>query len=442
MSDEIQLIDIIDKFIAGDWGEETATEESPCAVSCIRGADIVPIANSRFDSIPVRFISVASIKNRELQEGDIVIEKSGGSPTQSTGRTAFISKKLVESKKHIVCSNFCQAFRLKSGWNPLYVYYFLQVVYNSGVFFNFEGKTSGLRNLILDSAFKSIMIRKVPLLEQERVAKTISLIDEKISTSVAINDNLEALARQLFDYWFVQFDFTDKDGNPYKSSGGKMVWDERIKRSVPVSWKVGKLDDYIEQQVSGDWGEDCSGKDLIAVSCIRGADLKTLEHLPVRFIPNSHLDRLLNDGDIVVEMSGGSPTQSTGRAALVTSNTISDNDGLLICSNFCRGLRIKEPYQYYFFFLWQMLYDNGNMFNFEGNTSGLRNLQLDSLCSAYWYFPNESSICLSEFNSLIKSYLQERDNSRQIIRSLKEQRDALLPLIISGQVTVTSSSNY
>ncbi len=192
MADDIRLIDIIDEFISGDWGEETATDESPCAVSCVRGADIVPISNSRFENIPVRYISTSSLRNRRLAEGDIIIEKSGGSPTQSTGRTVFVSKKLVEEKKDIVCSNFCQAIRIKQGWNPLYVYYYLQVVYNSGVFFNFEGKTSGLKNLILDSAFQSITIKIVPLQEQDRVANVLSLIDEKIAANHAINDYLAA----------------------------------------------------------------------------------------------------------------------------------------------------------------------------------------------------------------------------------------------------------
>lgn len=192
MADEVRLIDIIDEFISGDWGEEYATEDAPCAVSCVRGADIVPISNSRFENIPVRYISASSLKNRGLSEGNIIIEKSGGSPTQSTGRTVYVSKKLVEAKKNIVCSNFCQAFRIKEGWNPLYVYYYLQVVYNSGVFFNFEGKTSGLKNLILDSAFQSITIKKVPLEEQDRVANMLSLIDDKIAANHAINDYLAA----------------------------------------------------------------------------------------------------------------------------------------------------------------------------------------------------------------------------------------------------------
>ena len=247
MAAEVRLIDIVEEFVSGDWGEESATAEAPCAVSCVRGADIVPISNSRFENIPVRFISAASLKNRGLSEGDIIIEKSGGSPTQSTGRTVYVSKKLVEAKKSIVCSNFCQAFRIKKCWNPLYVYYYLQVVYNSGVFFNFEGKTSGLKNLILDSAFQSITIKKVPLAEQDRVANMLSLIDEKIAANHAINDYLEAMARHLYDYWFVQFDFPDEKGAPYKSSGGKMIWCDRLKRHIPHGWNVCLVGDILDK---------------------------------------------------------------------------------------------------------------------------------------------------------------------------------------------------
>ena len=441
MADEVRLIDLVEEFISGDWGEESVTENTPCAVSCVRGADIVPISNSRFENIPVRYISTASLKNRGLSEGDIIIEKSGGSPTQSTGRTVYVSKKLVEAKKSIVCSNFCQAFRIKQGWNPLFVYYFLQVVYNSGVFFNFEGKTSGLKNLILDSAFQSITIKKVPLEEQDRVANMLSLIDEKIAANHAINDYLEAMAQQLYDFWFVQFDFPDENGKPYKSSGGKMVWNDKLKRAIPEGWIVARLSDFIEEHISGDWGNDNLADSCMPVSCIRGADMKTMDDLPLRYIPVSHTDRLLHDGDIVIEMSGGSPTQSTGRSVCITSRIIEENKGRLICSNFCHALVIKTPYKYFFHYLWQKLYENGNMFNFEGKTSGLRNLQLDSLCSSYWAFPRTKEY-LEAFNVKIDSFLEERDNNKHTVKALEKQRSTVLPLLMNGQVSVKQLNNH
>ena len=154
----MKIIDTIDRFIAGDWGEESYSESSPCQVSCIRGADFVPIEHHDFSHVPTRYISKQSFEKKCLQIGDIIVEKSGGSPTQSTGRLSFVSKELIDSAGDVVCTNFCVAFRVKKEWNPLYVFYYLQHIYNNGVFFNFEGKTSGLRNLNLDAAFTSIPI--------------------------------------------------------------------------------------------------------------------------------------------------------------------------------------------------------------------------------------------------------------------------------------------
>ena len=65
-----------------------------------------------------------------------------------------------------------------------------------------------------------------------------------------INDNLEAMAKQLYDYWFVQFDFPDEDGKPYKSSGGAMVWNEKLKREIPQEWTAAKIKD-VAQTYSG-----------------------------------------------------------------------------------------------------------------------------------------------------------------------------------------------
>ncbi len=76
------------------------------------------------------------------------------------------------------------------------------------------------------------------LSEQKRIGKLLCSIDRKIELNRAINQNLEAMAKQLYDYWFVQFDFPDENGRPYKSSGGEMVWNEKLKREIPKGWDV------------------------------------------------------------------------------------------------------------------------------------------------------------------------------------------------------------
>ena len=192
----MKLADIIETFISGDWGEETVAEDTPNSVFCIRGADIVPITNHCFNGIPQRFVCDKTIENKTLKTGDLIIEKSGGSPTQSTGRIVYVSEDLIKAKGNVVCSNFCTAFRVKTGWNPLYVYYYWQNVYNHGAFFNFEGKTSGIKNLQLDNALSAIDIEYLPLEKQNQIVASLASIDEKIKVNRLINDNLRASRAQ------------------------------------------------------------------------------------------------------------------------------------------------------------------------------------------------------------------------------------------------------
>ena len=80
---------------------------------------------------------------------------------------------------------------------------------------------------------------------QDNIARVILNIDHKIALNRAINQNLEAMAKQLYDYWFVQFDFPDEEGKPYKSSGGAMVWNEKLHREIPCNWDVVSLSEYL-----------------------------------------------------------------------------------------------------------------------------------------------------------------------------------------------------
>ena len=406
MTDEVRLIDIVEEFISGDWGEESASEENPCAVTCVRGADIVPISNSRFENIPVRYISASSLKNRGLSEGDIIIEKSGGSPTQSTGRTVYVSKKLVAAKRDLVCSNFCQAFRIKQGWNSLYVYYYLQVVYNSGVFFNFEGKTSGLKNLILDSAFQSITIKKVPLQEQDRVASMLSLIDEKIATNHAINDYLEAMTQQLYDYWFVQFDFPDEQGKPYKSSGGKMVWNERLKREIPEGWECATLQDFLTIK--------------------NGRDHKALNEglFPVYGSGGlmRYVDSYLYNGESVLFPRKGSLNHIMYvNEAFWTVDTM-----------FFTELKIPQAAKYIFYSV------NGIDFTGLDSGTGVPSMTSTTLYSIKVIKPTQDLLQL--FDERIQPWFHAIESNRRAIEESKKLRDELLPLLMNGQVSVRQAA--
>ena len=245
------------------------------------------------------------------------------------------------------------------------------------------------------------------------------------------------MAKQLYDYWFVQFDFPNEEGKPYKSSGGKMVWNEKLKREVPKGWKDITFNSFINKNKAGDWGYDMPKDGTIKVGCVRGADIVKLNDIPIRYITSKHSDRLLEDGDIIIEVSGGSPVQATGRVALITNGVIERNGGTLVCSNFCQSFSMKKRvFSEYFYYLWQNLYDNDNMFNFEGKTSGIKNFQTEVFLANYWFEVPEQLI--KTFHAVVSQYHLMIDLNIIENNNLIKQRDELLPLLMNGQALVNS----
>ena len=251
-----------------------------------------------------------------------------------------------------------------------------------------------------------------------------------------INDNLEAMAKQLYDYWFVQFDFPNEEGKPYKSNGGVMVWNEDLHMSIPCTWNTCLLSDYIGSNNTGDWGfDEPAKKRSIKVGCIRGADIVKLNDLPIRYIKDNNTSKLLSAWDIVIEVSGGSPTQATGRSAFVTPGVLKRNGGNLTCSNFCHAFTMKDyKASAYFYFMWRMFYDNNNMFNFEGKTSGIKNFMTDTFLANKWL--DVPTALLDLFFERVKVIYEQIDNNIEEINALTKQRDELLPLLMNGQASV------
>lgn len=113
-------------------------------------------------------------------------------------------------------------------------------------YFENNASGSGQRYTLSNETIFQIPILLPSLRVQKAIGNLLSNIDRKIELNRQINDNLEKMAKQLYDYWFVQFDFPDENGRPYKSSGGEMVWNEKLKRKIPQGWKDCTLGDFCE----------------------------------------------------------------------------------------------------------------------------------------------------------------------------------------------------
>ena len=254
---------------------------------------------------------------------------------------------------------------------------------------------------------------------QRRIASTLSMLDEKIKTNTEINDNLQQQAQALFKKWFID--------NP-----------------DAISWKEGTFSNLIEKTISGDWGKDSpSGNNTEMVYCIRGADIPEVRagnkgKMPTRYIlPKNYAAKQLVDGDIVVEISGGSPTQSTGRAAAVSDALLARYDKGMVCTNFCKALKPRAGYSMYVYNYWQYLYDRDIFFSYENGTTGIKNLDINGFIETEPIVIAPESlaekfdaVCQTNFS---KIYANGMENEH-----LALVRDTLLPKLMSGEIDVSA----
>lgn len=421
----MRLADIIDVFIAGDWGNENPSEETPNAVYCVRGADIVPISIGEFGDIPLRYVSDKSFEEKTLRAGDMIIEKSGGSPTQSTGRISYVSEALITEKGTVVCTNFCVAFRVKTGWNPYFVYQYWNHIYNNNIFFNFEGKTSGLKNLQLDNALKAIEIPDYTLEQQNRIAETLLKIEQKMVLNRQLNHNLEAMAKQLYDYWFVQFDFPNEEGKPYKSSGGKMVWNEKLKREIPKEWCAMTIGEVENNIITGKTpscaDEDNFGGDIpfITIDDIRGN----------LFVFNSQ--RTLSTKGAESQTKKYLPSGSLSVSCIGTIGVMGFIAKLSQTNQQINSIVFENEHNREFvYFALNLYFENakaktGNVF---------ANMSKDEFASIKVVYPPKQ--ILQEFHNKVVAIFDNIKNNIDEINALTKQRDELLPLLMNGQAMV------
>ena len=249
------------------------------------------------------------------------------------------------------------------------------------------------------------------------------------------NHNLEEQAQALYKSWFVDFE-------PFRNR--KFVDSEL--GMIPEGWHVGTISELIADTYNGDWGKDNQeGIYSKRVFCIRGADIPSIKvgnsgKMPVRYIQEKHFNtKFLKDNDLVIEISGGSPTQSTGRFCRITDSLISRYDNSLICTNFCKALRPIPEYSLFISYLWNDLYDKGVMFSYENGTTGIKNLDLAELIDGEPILIPEIE-AVQEFTRSVSVMNQQILFNGHENEKLAEQRDVLLPKLMNGVISTLNST--
>ena len=263
---------------------------------------------------------------------------------------------------------------------------------------------------------------------QDNIARVILNIDHKIALNRAINQNLEAMAKQLYDYWFVQFDFPNEEGKPYKSSGGEMVWNEKLKRYIPKGWNISLIKE-IAATYSGGTPKSTNIEyyNNGEIAWINSGELnspiitKTTNYITKCGLENSSA-KLYPSNSILVAMYGA----TAGKVCLLTFEA---------CSNqaVCGVIPTIENMLYYVYFHISSLY---NHFVTLSTGSARDNISQETIKNILLPIPYSNILKL--FDEKIGSIYQMIINNSQQIDSLAKQRDELLPLLMNDQVSVNS----
>jgi len=328
-------------------------------------------------------------------------------------------KKIWFADKDGGCSNDVLVFKSKENIDKRYLYYVLA----NDEFFDYSMATSkGTKMPRGDkTSIMAYEIEEFDIETQQKIGSLLSSIDEKIALNEQINKNLEQQAQALFKEWFI--DSSDKD-----------------------IWESGTLSDLVDSTLSGDWGKESPfGKNTELVYCIRGADIPEVRtgnkgKMPIRYIlPKNYASKHLVPGDIVVEISGGSPTQSTGRAAAISQSLLDRYDRGMVCTNFCKALKPKTGYSMFVYYYWQYLYDHNVFFSYENGTTGIKNLDISSVLTV-----EEISIppmpLVMKFDSICQSIFDQTFANGLENEQLATLRDSLLPKLMSGELDVSNLS--
>ena len=275
-------------------------------------------------------------------------------------------------------------------------------------------------NLSQTELKKLKLIMPVTKNEQENLVSILSLIDRKIELNRQINQNLEAMAKQLYDYWFVQFDFPNEDGKPYKSSGGKMVWNEKLKREIPQGWDNGMLIDIAN--ITMGQSPDGSSYNEVGEGMLfyQGSTDFGMRFPSIRQYTTAP-SRFAKKGDILMSVR-----------APVGSINIANND---CCIG--RGLSAINSKLGSMTHLYYILNDLRIAFeqrNAAGTTFG--SITKEDLYSLPIIIPSHEVI--RAFDKICSPMFDRQMILGEEIDILTKQRNELLPLLMNGQISVNS----
>jgi len=317
-----------------------------------------------------------------------------------------------------------------------------------------------------------------PIIEQVAIVTVFRTIDDKIERNTQLNQTLESMAQAIFKSWFVDFDPVIDNaiaaGNPIPEPFQAQAERRRLRLHEPVpegqsplqplpaelrqlfpnsfheteelgwvpeGWFSRPFGSIIETAIGGDWGKDVEDEvHTEKVKIIRGTDIPNLQSgscgaTPTRWIESKkYKTRQLRDGDIVIEVSGGSPTQSTGRSMYITNGILQRLGGMVAPASFCRKfVPASSELGLLAGVVLTFLYKKGRMWEYQNQSTGISNFQTNTFLSNEFLVIPTADV-LKIFYRKIRPLI-DRTHSNENIQ-LSEIRDLLLPKLLSGQLRI------
>ena len=335
--------------------------------------------------------------------------------------------------ENIVVSTGFTTIDVKDFVDAEYIYYFLTQNSLTNKLHTIASNNVSSYPSIKPSDLENIELTLPTLLVQQKISKVLSNIDDKIELNHKINIELEQMACQIYEYWFLQFDFPDRNGGPYKSSGGKMVYNQELKREIPEGWRVKKLGDIGIKVIRG---VSFSKKDIVeknknSIGILRGTnisgnqiDVNNLLYVDKRFITEEQKIKAM---DLLITMSSGSK-EHVGKNGFYYFDKKDISFGA-----FLSKIVIPEKYR----FLIGIYFQTKNFKTYLDNQilgTSINNVSNEMISSIKICIPSEQ--ILSHFENLVKPIFQKIMRNMQQSQELVELRDYLLPLLMNGQINV------
>jgi type I restriction enzyme S subunit len=362
-----------------------------------------------------------------VKEGDIFLTR-----TSETVDELGMSSVAIQDMPNATFSGFAK--RLRPIQNDITYHKFMAFYLRSKLFRKTMNNNAlmTLRASLNEQIFSYLELLLPDYNTQKKIGDLLFLINSRVELNNKINDELEDLAIEYFNYWFIQYDFPNKDGMPYKTSSGQMEYDKTLNIDIPLGWEVKRINNYLT--IDSGYSFDSNsylekGKyKIITIKNVQDSkfDTKTVSYIDDKPVDLSSTCELCY-GDILISLTG-----NVGRTCLVSEvNTLlNQRVGKFNCD---------KKYHSYFYLLSKRREQRQRLIKISTGSSQ-KNLSPIDAVKVYSSFP--TSKVLEEFNKVTNPLIDKIVSNEKVSRKLEKLRDWLLPMLINGQITLKEAQEH